>query len=209
MTAALRLGLLVCCALVAPCVSSDLSGFEPRAIPHTLHQVSSPFAALTDQQRALCQGCFDAHPTFRHTVWTDDDLDGLVSAAFPASYPAWQALRPPSRKVATAIYAVLYAKGGVFLDSGVDCAGGSVEGLVDSLSAGAYITVHPEALPLMMSTPGNDFWVGLIDDALVNASAGARFQRSAAGAYTALRGVPVGGAAERIAWWQPQGQASA
>ena len=139
---------------------------ESAKIPMLLHQTSERWGdkktfSFREESARLYR-----EDGWSYVYWSDADVDEFVSSGFPQYYERWKNMTPYIRKLDTVRYMWMHRYGGVYLDADAECvrkASSFVKGLPEAPTA--WIGGFPEPF-FLMSTPGNDFWLFVIEHIL-------------------------------------------
>lgn len=135
-------------------------------VPLILHQTAGPHASALAME--FVNECRDMHVGWKHILWTDEQIVEFVRVYYPHIYPRFVEMEPFIRQVDTVRYLWLHKMGGVYLDIDGEClrpATRFVQGL--PLGSTAWTGGFPEPF-FLMSTPGNEFWLYMVEKVLSN-----------------------------------------
>jgi len=134
-------------------------------VPHVLHQTSRS-RTNTNAFMKHCQRIHEADG-WHYNFWDDASIDAFVKQNFASRYERWHEMQPAIRKIDTVRYMWMYHFGGVYIDSDVECLRPATS-LVNALPKhSAWVPGFPDPFTLM-SAPGKEFWIMMIDRVLDN-----------------------------------------
>jgi mannosyltransferase OCH1-like enzyme len=130
--------------------------WEP--IPRLLHQTWKT-TAIPEEWAAYRDSWLRHHASWRHRLWTDDDLDRLVAERYPWFLPTYRAFPRKIQRVDAGKYLILHACGGVYADLDCEC----LRPLDPIVERGGLIVVRtPDRVidgAMLASPPGHPFWL--------------------------------------------------
>eukprot|EP00930_Biecheleria_cincta_P056253 TRINITY_DN42404_c0_g1_i1.p1 TRINITY_DN42404_c0_g1~~TRINITY_DN42404_c0_g1_i1.p1 ORF type:complete len:372 (-),score=76.21 TRINITY_DN42404_c0_g1_i1:101-1216(-) len=153
---------------LSPCLyalKTAVNHFAPDTVPKILHQTAKDQEHVND----FMEQCQTNHEEdgWEYKFWDDDSVHDFVKEHFASRYERWNEMSPPIRKFDTVRYMWMHHFGGVYIDSDVECLRAATS-LVEALpKQTAWIPEWPDPFALM-STPGNNFWLEMIDRVLNN-----------------------------------------
>jgi len=90
------------------------------SFPLLIHQTWKT-EQLSSQQEKLVASLKRHYPDYRHTLWTDHDMELYVATRFAWYLPVWNQLSPFIKKVDTIRYMWMYDLGGIYADLDTKC----------------------------------------------------------------------------------------
>ena len=141
------------------------------SVPRVLHQTHKT-RKLRGRLRALTDTCRAVHTHYAYRFYEDEDLRHEVARHAPRLLPAFDALELGIERADFGRYILMYAHGGVYLDTDMQCVAAVDPLLADgrptlSLEPPEHGAIYGGAPPVcnsaLMSAPGHPFWLALLD----------------------------------------------
>lgn len=146
---------------------------ENMNIPKIIHQTAPNDKSKWKKEWYTCQDTwlkFFPEPEYKHIMWYDEDLDNLILKDFPSFYEIYKSYEKNIQRIDIARYFILYKYGGIYADMDYMCMKNFYDLLPSdkvSISESPYKNNEFLQNALMASNIKNDFWLKVIDEAIV------------------------------------------
>lgn len=171
------------CFLLALCRNQSSPTSPPEklpSVPKVLHHMYKNMAAMSEQQLAFMTGCLSLNPGWRSLFWDDNSTDAFVREHYGWFYSVWASLHPPIKRVDSSRYMLMHHFGGIYVDLDVECVT-EFDSLVEPLPYGAaWSGGYPDPM-FLMSTPGNEFWLSMLESVQRSRNSSAFFDETGPG----------------------------
>ena len=144
-----------------------------RNIPKIIHQTAPKDKSKWKKEWYTCQETwlkFFPEPEYKHIMWYDEDLENLIEKDFPSFYNIYKSYEKNIQRIDIARYFILYKYGGIYADMDYMCMKNFYNLLPSdkvSISESPYKDNELLQNALMASNIKNDFWLKVIDEAIV------------------------------------------
>jgi len=141
------------------------STFGDQEIPKIIHQTAPSDTSKWHPVWRECQKSWkEKFPDYEYKMWTDEDLDQLISTKYSWFYPTFKGYDLKIKRIDAARYFILYEYGGIYADMDFECLN-NFEHILEkdkvSIAESPWKTsqsgeTHQNAL--MISPKGHPFW---------------------------------------------------
>ena len=142
-------------------------------IPKIIHQTAPKDKKKWNKTWYTCQQSwlkYFPEPEYKHIMWYDEDLDNLIINDFPWFYNIYKSYSKNIQRIDIARYFILYKYGGIYADMDYMCMKNFYNMLPSnkvSISESPYKNNEYLQNALMASNINNDFWIKVIDEAII------------------------------------------
>ena len=119
-------------------------------IPAILHQTYKN-ATVPERWQVPHNFCREAHKSYQHYLWTDEDARNFIAKHYPSFIPTYDSYIHPIERVDAMRYFIVYHYGGIYLDLDIGCRRN-----LDALRVYEDTVILPKTKPIGFS---NDFFM--------------------------------------------------
>ena len=144
----------------------------PRIIHQTAPRDKSRWHAVWKECQKTWMTHFVQDRQWSYRMWTDEDIDVFMKEEFPWFYERFQAYPKNIQRIDMVRYFILYRYGGIYADMDMRCNKYFMD-VVDhsrvSIVESGYKQWETVQNSLMISPPGDPFWMKVIAEAMLRA----------------------------------------